>query len=164
MTYSDGTNSGFSRRNHYVGQPAVKVGSSNFDYYRKPEKSHGFAKRVAFFAYFPLLILWLETDLKIASGFDVLGGFAFTFLFTIVISAVLVLLCSFSKRRGVNRGIAILCVFFRTFSSFKAVCLILCFEVYLYSIQALKRRLFRASLPQMFYPIPTDTLFEYNLI
>ena len=41
MTYSDGTNSGFSRRNHYVGQPAVKVGSSNFDYYRKPEKSHG---------------------------------------------------------------------------------------------------------------------------
>ena len=83
MTYSDGTNSGFSRRNHYVGQPAVKVGSSNFDYYRKPEKSHGFAKRVAFFAYFPLLILWLETDLKIASGFDVLGGFAFTFLFTI---------------------------------------------------------------------------------
>ena len=57
MTYSDGTNSGFSRRNHYVGQPAVKVGSSNFDYYRKPEKSHGFAKRVAFFAYFPLLIL-----------------------------------------------------------------------------------------------------------
>ena len=40
MTYSDGTNSGFSRRNHYVGQPAVKVGSSNFDYYRKPEKSH----------------------------------------------------------------------------------------------------------------------------
>lgn len=38
MTYSDGTNSGFSRRNHYVGQPAVKVGSSNFDYYRKPEK------------------------------------------------------------------------------------------------------------------------------
>lgn len=24
MTYSDGTNSGFSRRNHYVGQPAVK--------------------------------------------------------------------------------------------------------------------------------------------
>ena len=48
MTYSDGTNSGFSRRNHYVGQPAVKVGSSNFDYYRKPEKSHGFAKRVAF--------------------------------------------------------------------------------------------------------------------
>lgn len=106
MTYSDGTNSGFSRRNHYVGQPAVKVGSSNFDYYRKPEKSHGFAKRVAFFAYFPLLILWLETDLKIASGFDVLGGFAFTFLFTIVLSAVLVLLCSFSKRRGVNRGIA----------------------------------------------------------
>lgn len=106
MTYSDGTNSGFSRRNHYVGQPAVKVGSSNFDYYRKPEKSHGFAKRVAFFAYFPLLILWLETDLKIASGFDVLGGFAFTFLFTIVFSAVLVLLCSFSKRRGVNRGIA----------------------------------------------------------
>ena len=104
MTYSDGTNSGFSRRNHYVGQPAVKVGSSNFDYYRKPEKSHGFAKRVAFFAYFPLLILWLETDLKIASGFDVLGGFAFTFLFTIVLSAVLVLLCSFSKRRGVNRG------------------------------------------------------------
>ena len=99
MTYSDGTNSGFSRRNHYVGQPAVKVGSSNFDYYRKPEKSHGFAKRVAFFAYFPLLILWLETDLKIASGFDVLGGFAFTFLFTIVLSAVLVLLCSFSKRR-----------------------------------------------------------------
>ena len=59
MTYSDGTNSGFSRRNHYVGQPAVKVGSSNFNYYRKPEKSHGFAKRVAFFAYFPLLILWL---------------------------------------------------------------------------------------------------------
>ena len=106
MTYSDGTNSGFSRRNHYVGQPAVKVGSSNFNYYRKPEKSHGFAKRVAFFAYFPLLILWLETDLKIASGFDVLGGFAFTFLFTIVLSAVLVLLCSFSKRRGVNRGIA----------------------------------------------------------
>lgn len=38
MTYSDGTNSGFSRRNHYVGQPAVKVGSSNFDYYRRPEK------------------------------------------------------------------------------------------------------------------------------
>lgn len=38
MTYSDGTNSGFSRRNHYVGQPAVKVGSSNFNYYRKPEK------------------------------------------------------------------------------------------------------------------------------
>lgn len=106
MTYSDGTNSGLSRRNHYVGQPAIKVGSSNFDYYRKPEKSHGFAKRVAFFAYFPLLILWLETDLKIASGFDVLGGFAFTFLFTIVLSAVLVLLCSFSKRRGVNRGIA----------------------------------------------------------
>ena len=33
MTYSDGTNSGSSRRNHYVGQPAVKVGSSNFDYY-----------------------------------------------------------------------------------------------------------------------------------
>ena len=32
MTYSDGTNSGYSRRNHYVGQPAVKVGSSNFDY------------------------------------------------------------------------------------------------------------------------------------
>lgn len=88
MTYSDGTNSGFSRRNHYVGQPAVKVGSSNFNYYRKPEKSHGFAKRVAFFAYFPLLILWLETDLKIASGFDVLGGFAFTFLFTIVLSVV----------------------------------------------------------------------------
>ena len=106
MTYSDGANSGLSRRNHYVGQPAVKVGSSNFDYYRKPEKSHGFAKRVAFFAYFPFLILWLETDLKIASGFDVLGGFAFTFLFTIVLSAVLVLLCSFSKRRGVNRGIA----------------------------------------------------------
>lgn len=49
------------------------------------------------------MILWLETDLKIASGFDVLGGFAFTFLFTIVFSAVLVLLCSFSKRRGVNR-------------------------------------------------------------
>ena len=71
MTYSDGTNSGFSRRNHYVGQPAVKVGSSNFDYYRKPEKSHGFAKRVAFFAYFPLLILWLETDLKFASCFVV---------------------------------------------------------------------------------------------
>lgn len=46
----------------------------------------------------------------------------------------------------------ILCVFYRTFSSFKAVRLILCFEVYLYSIQALKRRLFRASLPQMFYP------------
>ena len=68
MTYSDGTNSGFSRRNHYVGQPAVKVGSSNFDYYRKPEKSHGFAKRVAFFAYFPLLILWLETDLNLRRG------------------------------------------------------------------------------------------------
>ena len=68
MTYSDGTNSGFSRRNHYVGQPAVKVGSSNFDYYRKPEKSHGFAKRVAFFAYFPLLILWLETTLKLRRG------------------------------------------------------------------------------------------------
>ena len=34
--------------------------------------NHGFAKRVAFFAYFPLLILWLETDLKIASGFDCL--------------------------------------------------------------------------------------------
>ena len=67
MTYSDGTNSGFSRRNHYVGQPAVKVGSSNFNYYRKPEKSHGFAKRVAFFAYFPLLILWLET-LKLRRG------------------------------------------------------------------------------------------------
>ena len=81
MTYSDGTNSGFSRRNHYVGQPAVKVGSSNFDYYRKPEKSHGFAKRVAFFAYFPLLILWLETDLKIASGFDVLGGTCFVVFF-----------------------------------------------------------------------------------
>lgn len=47
MTYSDGTNSGFSRRNHYVGQPAVKVGSSNFDYYRKPE-SHGFAKSCIF--------------------------------------------------------------------------------------------------------------------
>ena len=46
----------------------------------------------------------------------------------------------------------ILCVFYRTFSSCKAVRLILCFEVYLYSIQALKRRLFRASLPQMFYP------------
>ena len=75
MTYSDGTNSEFSRRNHYVGQPAVKVGSSNFDYYRKPEKSHGFAKRVAFFAYFPLLILWLETDLKIASGFVLLSHF-----------------------------------------------------------------------------------------
>ena len=45
----------------------------------------------------------------------------------------------------------ILCVFYQTFSSFKAVRLILCFEVYLYSIQALKRRLFRASLPQMFY-------------
>ena len=42
----------------------------------------------------------------------------------------------------------ILCVFYRTFSSFKAVRLILCFEVYLYSIQALKRRLFRASLPR----------------
>lgn len=106
MTYSDGTNSGSSRRNHYVGQPAVKVGSSNFDYYRKPKRNHGFAKRIAFFAYFTLLVLWLETDLKIASGFDVLGGFAFTFLFTIVLSAVLVLLCSFSKRRGVNRGIA----------------------------------------------------------
>ena len=52
MTYSDGTNSGFSRRNHYVGQPAVKVGSSNFNYYRKPEKSHGFAKRVAFVVFF----------------------------------------------------------------------------------------------------------------
>ena len=101
MTYSDGTNSGFSRRNHYVGQPAVKVGSSNFDYYRKPEKSHGFAKRVAFFAYFPLLILWLETDLKIASGFDVLGGFAFTFLFTIVLSAVLVFF--FKTQRGKQR-------------------------------------------------------------
>lgn len=48
MTYSDGTNSGFSRRNHYVGQPDVKVGSSNFDYYRRPEKSHGFAKRAIF--------------------------------------------------------------------------------------------------------------------
>lgn len=48
MTYSDGTNSGSSRRNHYVGQPAVKVGSSNFDYYRKPKRNHGFAKRIAF--------------------------------------------------------------------------------------------------------------------
>lgn len=47
MTYSDGTNSGFSRRNHYVGQPAVKVGSSNFDYYRKPEKVMAL-RRVAF--------------------------------------------------------------------------------------------------------------------
>ena len=37
MTYSDGTNSGFSRRNPYVGQPAVKVGSLKFDDYRKPE-------------------------------------------------------------------------------------------------------------------------------
>ena len=95
MTELNGTNSGFSRRNHYVGQPAETVRSSNFDYYRKPKKNHSLAKRVAFFAYFPLLILWLETDLKIASGFDVLGGFAFTFLFTIVLSAVLVLLCSF---------------------------------------------------------------------
>ena len=81
MTYSDGTNSGLSRRNHYVGQPAVKVGSSNFDYYRKPEKSHGFAKRVAFFAYFPLLILWLETDLKIAVHNRAFGGTCFVVFF-----------------------------------------------------------------------------------
>ena len=28
----------------------------------------------------------------------------------------------------------------------------------------LVRKLFRASFQQMFYPIPTDTLSEYNLI
>lgn len=49
MTYSDGTNSGFSRRNHYVGQPAVKVGSSNFDYYRKPEKKSWLCKESRIF-------------------------------------------------------------------------------------------------------------------
>lgn len=55
MTYSDGTNSGFSRRNHYVGQPAVKVGSSNFDYYRKPEK---------------VMVLRRESHFCVLSAFD----------------------------------------------------------------------------------------------
>lgn len=102
-------NTGWSRRNHYVGTPAKTVHSrpDKFNDYNY-KNQHGTLKRVAFYLYFPLMILWLEFDLKFASGFDVVGGIGFTALFSVLFASVLLLLSSFAKRKAINRAVSII--------------------------------------------------------
>lgn len=102
-------NTGWSRRNHYVGTPAKTVHNrpDKFNDYNY-KNQHGTLKRVAFYLYFPLMILWLEFDLKFASGFDVVGGIGFTALFSVLFASVLLLLSSFAKRKAINRAVSII--------------------------------------------------------
>lgn len=95
-------NNTYSRRSHFIGN-----NNNNYTYYEQPSQPKKHSLKLPSFLYFPITVMWMEIIIKLSSGFSIVDGLFFTSIFTISISCILTLLCTFFKSEKINRRIAI---------------------------------------------------------